>query len=114
MEEMDSTETPAKKISFHYIKTNDFKTSMTTGVYGGVTLQGLINISFYLDRAVIPRRIEQEVVGNKLSAGILKEGREGAVREVHSGIIIDTETAKHIIKWLTEKIDFVEKNTIKT
>lgn len=100
----------AKSIKIKYIKANDFKTSLATGVYGGVTGNGLINVNFFTDRAVIPDFQEVEIDDKGRTTGLPKDTRDSdAVREVQSGIMMDVNTAKVVVAWLDSKIEEHER-----
>lgn len=99
------------KISFHYIKNNDFRTSFATGIYGGITVNSLINIDFFIDRSVIPRKTVSQVSadGKEQDLASEKESRDGAIREVQFGVIMDVSTAKSTIAWLQDKVNIIEE-----
>jgi len=95
-----------KKIKIRYIKSYDFKASLATGVYGGITSTGLISANFFIDRPVIPDsqdvEIEEEtgtVIGDPVDH---KDG--DLVRELQFGTLMDINSAKIIVKWLESKI----------
>ena len=92
----------------HYVKSNDFKTCLSTGAIGGVTPNGLIDINFFVDRNPIPKKITYKIENGKLGSDIETEGKEGSIREVTTGIIMDLNTAKSLINWLDEKIKIIE------
>lgn len=95
-----------KKVKIKFIKAYDFKTSMSTGVYGGITGNGLININFVTDRAVIPDFQEVEIDEGGRPSGLPKDFRDSdVVREVQFGTIMDITTAKVVAGWLNRKIE---------
>jgi hypothetical protein len=99
-----------QEITFHYIKSNNFSTHLATGGFGGLTVNGLINLNFFTDRAVIPlnQSFEQDELNN---LNILRsEGKSGAVREIFCGIIMDLNTAKSISDWLQIQIQNIENS----
>jgi hypothetical protein len=103
-------ETSKKKIIHNYIKNNDFKTSFSSAIYGGVTPNGLININFCIDRGAIPTRTEsgfEDADGKKKLVIKSKDGRDGLVREVQFGTIIDVNMAKLLVEWLNGNIQKV-------
>ncbi len=98
-----------KKIITHYIKNNDFKTIFSTGMYGGITINGLINVNFCVDRTAIPTKTESAV---DLNTNTLKEekkeSRDGIVKEVQIGVLMDVNMAKHTVAWLQQQIKQLE------
>ncbi len=96
-------------IKFNYIKSPDFRSVLTTGVIGGITPNALIDINFFVDRVVIPKSITYGVsdVGQVLGEEV-REGKDGVVREVQVGTIMDVNTAKNLVLWLQNKIEIIE------
>lgn len=100
----------------HFIKGSDFKTVQGSGVFGGLTSSGQINMNFFTDRAPIPTRIVLDVDPNtgKVLGEKERETKNGIVREVHFGVLMDINTAKSTVEWLSEKIkQFEEANNQK-
>jgi hypothetical protein len=100
-----------KKVKIKYIKSNDFKTSLSTGVYGGITNNGLINMNFFVDRVIIPTHEQYEVNENGVVQGhpeIVKDG--DLIREVQYGGLFDLSTAKIVQTWLNQKIKELEED----
>lgn len=99
----------------NFIKNSDFKTVQGNGVFGGLTNTGQINLNFYTDRAPIPQKITLDIDpkdGNiKGESG--RESKEGIIREVHFGVLMDINTAKSVVEWLQEKISKLEQATQK-
>ncbi len=91
---------PDKKILFdvHFLKNSDFRTSFASGVFGGLTPQGLINCNFYIDRAPLPNRITYQVTPPHAQLNreneFEREGKKGIIREVPFGIIIDVNALR--------------------
>ena len=99
------------KFETHYLKNNDFKTVQGNGVFGGITNNGQINMSFYTDRAPIPKKITLDVDPDSgaILGEIERDCKEGIIREVHFGVLLDRETAKSIVEWLNEKIETLDQ-----
>jgi hypothetical protein len=99
-----------RKIKIRYIKSYDFKISLATGVYGGIATNGLINVNFFNERAVLPDSQTIEIDENGKTIGKEIDERDGDItRELQSGILIDINAAKVVINWLQGKIDEHEK-----
>jgi hypothetical protein len=100
-----------RKLKIKYLKAPDFKTTLATGVYGGITGNGLINANFFTDRTIIPKYQVIEVSEGGVQIGLPVDERDGdLMREVQGGILMDIQTAKVIVAWLDSKIDEFEKN----
>lgn len=106
-----SEEKKTQSITFNYIKADNFHSILATGVIGGITVNSLIDMNFFTDRVTIPQKITFEVQKSGIvSKEIGRDSKDGSVREVHFGAIIDTKTAKSLIAWLNEKINIIESN----
>lgn len=107
---------PKKKHNFeaHFVKSNDYRTNYASGFYGGFTNVGKFHMSYYVERAPIPKSIDMSIDVDENGVGIgsliegKKKGKEGVVRETQGGIIMDIEVAKSMVTWLSEKISEFE------
>lgn len=99
-----------QKVSFHYIKNNDFRTVFASGLIGGITGQGLINMDIYTDRVVIPRKTYADINPNGSITDLPaeNEAKDGVIREVQFGIVMDVDTAKSIVLWIQNNIALIE------
>ncbi len=103
-----------RDVKIRYLKSFDFKTTLATGVYGGLSPNGLINANFFTDRIVIPESetIKLDETGTQI--GPSNEVKNGdIIREIHHGVLIDVNTAKVILNWLQNQIKEHEKFTKK-
>ena len=92
-----------------YHKANDYKTHFATGVIGGGTLNGLINLNFFVDTVKLPGKVVRKLQGELISPEeILEESTLGSNRELLVGILIDINTAKVVEKWLHDRIELQE------
>jgi len=99
---------PPEKVRFHYIKSNYFRVVHVDGAHGGVTPDGNIFFSAYSQRAPIPQITTHKVDAEGSVAEEIREERitkDGIVREVEVGIMMDIATAESLHKWLGEKIE---------
>jgi hypothetical protein len=100
-----------RNIKIRYLKSYDYKASLATGVYGGITANGMINANFFTDRTVLPDSQIIEVDENGVQIGLPKDQKDGdLLREVQFGALMDVNTAKVIVAWLDSKIEEYEKN----
>lgn len=103
-----------KEITFHHIKSDGFKTVFITGATGGATVNSLINMNLYTDRTVIPSELTFEIDNNvKLGKEIKRVSKQGVIRDVQVGVLMDLEVAKNLIKFLNDQIAFIESNKLK-
>jgi hypothetical protein len=95
-----------KSVKIRYIKAYDFKIALATGVFGGLTSNGLINVNFFHERTVIPdsQIVELDDDGNQVGRPI--DEKDGDLtRELQSGILLDVKTAKIVLEWLQGKLE---------
>ena len=93
------------KITFNYIKTPSYRTYHVDGFYGGLTAKGNLYVELFVERAVTPQKEIYEIKGNALMPNPKREGKEGVVREIEAGMIMDYPTMLIFKKWLDEKIN---------
>jgi hypothetical protein len=103
-----------KTHSFKFVKNQDFKTIGVSGVFGAMTLRGLLNINFYVDTIDLPKVVKHEVTpANILGAEIPSPPslETFSIREVPFGVNIDIPTAKSMIIWMQKHItEFEDRN----
>src|SRR5438874_1780807 len=94
-------------VRFDYIKSNLFRVIHADGVVGGLTPRLDIHMDFWSERFPIPQRVvhtltDDGTLGEELKTERLT--REGIVREVEAGVVLDLEVAKAFREWLTDRI----------
>lgn len=100
---------PPKQVTINYIKTSGYRCYHVDGVFGGVTPHGKIYAQMFVERAVTPQIVDYEVNSEGgLGKELQRVGRQGWVREIESGFIMDLNTAQVLIKWLQEKVKTLE------
>src|ERR1700680_4406862 len=98
-------ENPAPSITFHYIKSNSFRVIYTNGVIGGITPAREIFVSLFNERGALPKVVEQAILGSeKLGDEIRREGKEGFVREMEVGVLMNARVAEDIANFLLERV----------
>lgn len=102
----------AGTITFHFIKSSQFRVIHADGAWGGLTPRGLIEMNFYSERSAIPREIthpvtDESTLGPEIAE--LRVTKQGIVREVDVGVIMDLAAAQALRKWLDDKIGTLEK-----
>ncbi len=105
-----------QEITFHYIKSNHYRVVHADGAWGGITPRGLIQINFYSERQAIARQTVHPLQGETLGEEIRerRQSRNGPVREIEVGAIMDLSSARSLRKWLDEKIGELEKGTMRS
>lgn len=101
-----------KKIRFHFIKGNYYRVIRVEGVHGGLTPHGHIFAALFNERAPIPQ-VTSHTMNQDGSLGeeIMdeRETKDGFVREVEVGVMMDLAAAEGFHKWLGEKIAQLKK-----
>lgn len=103
-QQMDSDDEP-RSVTFHYIKSNFFRVIHADGAWGGITPRGNLQVSFWNERAPIPKQLTQEIdAGNRLGEEIGRKSRQGIVREVEAEIVMSLECAEVFLEWFDGKV----------
>jgi len=95
----------------HFIKSNFFRVVHADGAWGGITPQGNIQMELWSERQPIPTLAVYPVADDGTigdESVHQREIKEGTVREVEVGVVLNLFTAKSLIKWLQERVDFLE------
>ncbi len=99
----------SNKITVKYRKSDDFKSSLINGAYGGISNAGYINVNFYFDSPFLPETEEVELddSGKIIEQKVNKH--EGYIdREILFCINMDLGTAKSVHEWIGRKISELE------
>ena len=97
-------------VTFHYLKSTQYRVVHVDGAIGGPTPNGFIHISMYNERAAIPREQTFSVNENGTLGGIERETTHGGiVREMEVDAIMNLNVAKNLRDWLTMNIDRIEQ-----
>jgi hypothetical protein len=99
-------------VPFHYIKSNLFRVVHTDGAIGSITPAGLIFVGLYSERSAIPQIMVHEVTETGQVGPEHQDERvskKGIVREVEIGAMMSVDTANHLVTWLQERIDLIQK-----
>ena len=77
---------------------------------GGLTPRLGVFMSFYSERPPIPQKVTHAVLpSGTLAQQTDKEGKEGVVREVEAGIILDEATATALVVWLKQQLENIKE-----
>jgi hypothetical protein len=96
------------EIKFNYIKNNNFIINHVDGLHGGLTPRGHLIMNFFCERFPIPNSVTFEINEGNIGKEVDKKSKEGVIREIVSGVVVNLEAAKSINAWLTEKIKEME------
>jgi hypothetical protein len=94
------------QLSFHYLKSNQFRVIHADGAWGGLTLNGQLTMVLYSERPPIPKSTTHEVRDGRLVE--LEEYRDArdasAVREAEVAAIMHPRVAVQLRDWLNERL----------
>ena len=98
-------------VTFHWVKSNHFRTIHVNGAFGGFSPDGNLFLSVYSERPVLPDVTVQTIESSgQLGKEIIEQrkGLQGVVRELEAGLAMDLRTAKSLVDWLNERIKIAE------
>jgi hypothetical protein len=103
-------QSPPKTVDVNYIKTAGYRSYYVDGIFGGVTPTLMIYMELFLQRQVTPQIIEHEVgPEGRLGKELKRVGKQGIVREIEAGIVMNLETAKILRNWLDDRIKQLDR-----
>jgi hypothetical protein len=100
------------EIEAHFVKSPDFKTVPVSGAYGGLLGNGTLNLNLFFERGPIPQKVLLDVQDDGSIREKHREGKDGLVREVSMGIIMDLATTKALHALLTQMIIQQENQSV--
>jgi hypothetical protein len=93
-------------ITFHLIKTPGCQTYHADGVIGGFTPHGGAYLGFFTERGTIPQTVTHRIEADgSLGAVVNRTGKEGIVREIQTGVVLDRESIKALHAHLGSMIE---------
>lgn len=116
MVEKSKTSSPVheKHIEFHYQKSPQYRSIHCDGFYGGTTPRGYVAVSFFNERAPIPRQAVRKIISEdngQIIAGTedVLESLHGIVRHIESTVFMDLNTAREFHEWIGESLKHLEE-----
>lgn len=102
------------ELSFDLIKGNFFRGIHADGVWGGITPQGLMALTFYAERFAIPTQITHKLnpdrtLGDEVAAA--RVVRNNIVREAECCIYMEVRTAEALVIFLSDQLATFKKLT---
>lgn len=101
-----------KKIRIEYMKSNLFRVVHADGAFGGTSPRLQLFMTFYSERFPIPKVLTYQPTSTGAPGHEVmeeRESKEGIIREVEVGVLLDLPAAKTFAVWLNEKIAELEK-----
>ena len=113
---MSQIHLPAK-IRYEYEQKKNARPNYTHGVWGGINPQGEIELNFYVESDKVPtfseRNVDEEGSFGPEMAPYNEDART-VVRNIHSKILVNYQTARALLEWLEEKVETLEAEEIGT
>src|SRR5258708_32860520 len=96
---------PVSKVKVKYEKSYDFKVALTTGIYGGIGSNGLIQANFFVDRIVLPSSQVISIDEKGIQVEQSVDEKDGdLLREIQFGAFMDINTAKIVGDWFLARV----------
>lgn len=101
-----------RTLRFHYVKSNFFRVIFADGCIGGGSLEAdRIRMAIFNTRHPIPLQVTHHlspegVIGPPVKGQTVV--KQGPVRELEAEIVMDLNTAREIVGWLSERIKLAE------
>jgi hypothetical protein len=100
------------ELKFDYIKSNLFRVIHVDGAWGSVTPHLTVQMAIFNERRAIPKQTVNVInpdgtIGDEIPEKRVE--RDAIVREVEADLVMDLQTAKHIIAWLQQRVTQIEK-----
>jgi hypothetical protein len=103
-----SEKTSPNAVKFHLVKGNFFRVIHADGAIGGITPAREIFLSLFSERGAIPQLIEQSInADGSLGEEIKRSGKDGIVREIEVGVMLNAQTAQRIAEWLLKQAEIL-------
>lgn len=100
-----------EKLTFNYLRFGNYHIDHVDGAIGNITPKGFLHIDFFSERAAIPKTVEYEFGADGQpdnSTENIIEAKEGIVRHIQSGIIMNKKTAIAVRDWIDKQIKLME------
>lgn len=105
-------ESVPNKLRIEYQKSHAFRVIHADGAYGGTSPRLQLFVAFYNERFPIPKVLTYETTASGGPVRELtdeRESKEGVVREIEVGVLMDLAAAKGFLAWLTDEVSKLEK-----
>jgi len=94
-----------------YSRGPEYRLFPATGVYGGPTPTGEIQMEFFIDHLTIPQEITFAVnPDGKLGEEVKREPPERTItRQLQIAVLMAADDAEEFARWLADKIEVIRK-----
>jgi len=100
-----------RQLQVDFRRSASFRIVHADGVWGGVTPQAKVYMTFFSETPPLPEAMAYSLSADGTVLGEVRAERRGSTnptREVEVGVVMDLNVAKSFLKWLDEKIKWIE------
>jgi hypothetical protein len=98
------------EIQFFFELDRDYRSIACNGAWGGITPRGDIHVDFFIEKQGVPESVTQRVAEDGTLGAISEmKPEKRIVRRLQVGILMTAEEAKNLVKFLSDKIEQLEK-----
>jgi hypothetical protein len=97
-------ENKVEEVTFRYEKLDDYRIYPSTGVRGGLQVDGNFRIDFYLDDFEIANSDIYELDDGQVGEFKRREGAEHIVRRIQTGVTMNQGQAYELALWLLTEL----------
>ena len=94
-----------KELDFHYLKTPCYRTYHVDGIFGGIAPNGNLYMELFIERFPTPKVVRCKLTPEGPGEEVSREGKDGVIREVEGGLVMNINTATTLRDWLDGKIN---------
>jgi len=111
MDEQTGDSSPQKQVSFEYIKSQLFRGIHADGIWGGVTPQGILSLTFYSERFPIPNQLIHKLkpdgtLGDEVESARIS--KTSIIREAEACVYMNLNVALAFRDLLNKQIEALE------
>lgn len=98
------------KVKFHHAKGNYFRVVHADGLWGSVSSNDNLHVTFYNERWPIPSETVHEITDGGELAETSRVIKDGYFRELEVDVVMSRHTAMGLYNWLTTALGIDAKN----
>lgn len=108
---MSTTSEESNTVTFHFIKGPRFESHKIDGAIADY-VPGGISLAFFVERTAIPQSVTHQFEADgSLGKVCSATGKDGIVREIQTGIILDLDEAQDLVDQITGLIAKIKETT---
>ena len=104
-----------EEIEVYYTKAEDYRMIPATGAWGGISPNGEVVFSFYVEQKAVPEKMTLQVTEEGKAAKEKSIGGDNFVREMQVGIVLRPDIAYSIGQFLirhAKNAGYIEQSTV--